>query len=65
MNTSNPSLVLSTAIFGLLTVATFVGYILKWRTANGRPHAVIDNLNQRSTGKDELPRRNSHLFDPS
>lgn len=28
-------------------LATLIGYTLKWRTANGRPHAVIDNLNQR------------------
>jgi phosphatidate cytidylyltransferase len=47
MTTTNPSLVLSTAIFGLLSLATSIGYVLKWRTANGRPHPVIDNLNQR------------------
>ena len=38
---------LSVAIFGVLTLASAVGWALKLRLAPERPHAVVDNLNAR------------------
>ena len=34
-------------VFGVLLLASSIGAVLKWRVAQGQPHAVIDNLNAR------------------
>jgi phosphatidate cytidylyltransferase len=38
---------LVSAIAGVLALASVAGMLLKWRVAQGCPHAVIDNLNAR------------------
>jgi phosphatidate cytidylyltransferase len=34
-------------VAGVLVLASAIAWLLKWRVAHGRPHAVIDNLNAR------------------
>lgn len=34
-------------IGGVLLLASFIGQLLKWKVAGGKPHGVIDNLNAR------------------
>jgi len=41
------ALAIAGGILGVLVLATFVGTLLKWWTGWDRPHAVIDNLNDR------------------
>ena len=44
----NPAtLMLFASVSGVLIFASLVGALLKWRVAQGVPHGVIDNLNQR------------------
>ena len=38
---------LFSGVFGVLLLASSIGALLKWRVAQGQPHAVIDNLNAR------------------
>ena len=50
MNTSpstQTTLMLFAGVFGVLLLASGIGALLKWRIAQGQPHAVIDNLNSR------------------
>ncbi len=41
------TLLLFAGVFGVLLLASSIGALLKWRVAQGQPHAVIDNLNAR------------------
>ena len=41
------TLVLFAGVLGVLLLASGIGALLKWRVAQGQPHAVIDNLNAR------------------
>ena len=41
------TLLLFSGVFGVLLLASSIGAVLKWRVAQGQPHAVIDNLNAR------------------
>lgn len=43
----DPTWQLFAGTLAVLLVASTVGGLLKWRVAQGRPHAVIDNLNSR------------------
>lgn len=38
---------LFSGVFSVLLLASGIGALLKWRVAQGQPHAVIDNLNAR------------------
>ena len=38
---------LGAGIVAVLTIATIIDAILKWRVARGQPHADIDNVNAR------------------
>lgn len=47
MNLHPHAVWLAAGIFGVLLLASCVGALLKYRVARGRPHTVIDNMNQR------------------
>lgn len=44
---SRTTLTLFAGVAGVLVVASALGALLRWRVARGRPHAVVDNFNQR------------------
>lgn len=43
----NPTVTLFIGVLGVLLSASLVGIAMKWRVAQGAPHAVIDNFNAR------------------
>jgi len=47
MLTQDHTLLLTSAVFGVLMLASAIGYVLKFKVAGDGPHLVIDNLNAR------------------
>src|SRR5688572_9469296 len=47
MPTQDHTLLLASAVFGVLVIASSIGLVLKLKIAGDGPHLVIDNLNSR------------------